>query len=102
MENRIYYIQEISDLLNIKYATIRTKIDRELKKQKCLLTLKDKIFIITKANQKLCLVPVEAEPVNIDEVENKTCVKILEKLLPCLCTNCSDAVKRIKEVYEGI
>jgi len=100
MNNRIYEVKEIADLLNIKYNTLRQQINRELKKQSCLLTLDDKIFIITKTSKKICLIPLEGEPVNIDEVENQAVVKILEKLLPCLCFKCSNAVAKIKEVYE--
>jgi len=102
MKNRIYEIKEVAELYNVKYNTLRQAINRELKKQNCLFTLDDKIFIVTKTSKKICLIPVDAEPINIEEVENNSAVKILEKLLPCLCPKCSDAVKRIKEIYEGI
>ena len=98
---RIYTVQEIADLYNLKYNTLRQTINRELKKQNSVLTLDNKIFIVTKTSKKICLIPVDAEPIDINELENKTAVLILEKLLPCLCSRCSDSVQQIKEIYEG-
>lgn len=95
-----FTLQEIANNFDIKYNTLYRLIQRQKTKQNCFITIKEKSFVISGTTKKILLVPVEAIPVDVEEIENKAVVKILEKLLPYLCLKCSEAVAKIKEVYE--
>lgn len=95
-----FSLQEIANEFDIKYNTLYRLIQRQKTKQNCFITIKEKSFVISGTTKKILLVPVEAIPIDVEEIENQAAVLILENLIPCLCTNCSDAVAKIKAVYE--
>ena len=94
-----FSLQDIAEKFDMKYNSLYRLIQRR-KIKSCFITIKETSFVISGTSKKILLVPVEAVPVDVDEIENKAAVHVLTKLLPCLCSNCSDAVRKIKEVYE--